>query len=467
MRIAMACVAAAALSAAWAEEREEPVPATVTVDFAKTVGRVKPMNAVNNGPEGEGGAFRRSNVEAYRAANIPFARTHDSSEYIVYGGDHVVDVSAIFPDFDADENDPANYDFEVTDAYMDRIRSAGTEPFYRLGQRIEHAVKRYNVFPPKDDAKWARICEHVIRHYNEGWANGFRHGIRYWEIWNEPDIDCEHPEVKPHMWGGTPERFFAFFEVAAKHLKAKFPSLRIGGPALAGNMRWGEDFLRYQRAHGTPMDFFSWHIYAREPAEMADKARAIRDLMAKYGYGDAESILNEWNYVKGWRENYYYSARQIGEQKGAAFTAAAMVACQKAPVDMLMYYNAQPTVIFNGLFEGVGLQPLKGYYAIYSWGKLLKLGTEVGSASDAKDVYVVAARGETGKRAIFIVRYSDDDNVSTPTPVTVKVANAELPPEVCAHVTDETRMQTEVPLRTADGALRLFLPPRSFMLLEF
>ena len=472
MTIAFVGVAAALVAGAEVENfnsanaPEKPVKATVTVDFAKSVGRVKPMNAVNNGPEGDGGTFRRGNAPEFRAANIPFARTHDSSEYIVYGGDHVVDVTAIFRDFDADENDSKNYDFAVTDAYMNRIRSVGTEPFYRLGQRIEHAARRYNVFPPKDSAKWARICEHIIRHYNEGWADGFRHGIRYWEIWNEPDLDWGHPE-KPHMWGGTPEQFFAFFEVAAKHLKAKFPSLRIGGPAIAGNVKWGENFLRYQHEHGTPMDFFSWHIYAREPEAMARKARVFRDLMVKYGYGGSESILNEWNYMKGWREDYYYSARKIGEQKGAAFTAAAMVACQKAPVDMLMYYNAQPTVIFNGLFDGVGLQPLKGYYAMYSWGKLLKLGTEVESASDAKDVYVMAAKSAGGKRAIFVVRYSDDDNVSTPKPVAVRVSGAKLPDETYGHATDETRMHTEVPVRAVNGELRLFLPPRSFMLVEF
>ena len=27
----------------------------------------------------------------------------------------------------------------------------------------------------------------TVRHYNRGWANGHEWGIRYWEIWNEPD----------------------------------------------------------------------------------------------------------------------------------------------------------------------------------------------------------------------------------------------------------------------------------------
>ena len=177
-----------------ASEGGKPKPATVAVDFAAACGPVKPMNAVNNGPVGGSADARHGNFAEYRAARIPFARTHDAAEYIGYGGDHVADITAMFPNFDADENDPKSYDFTVTDAYLSDMRAAGTEPFFRLGQRIEHAAKRYNVWPPKDFAKWARICEHVIRHYNRGWADGFEWNIKYWEIWNEPDIDVRSEE---------------------------------------------------------------------------------------------------------------------------------------------------------------------------------------------------------------------------------------------------------------------------------
>ena len=70
------------------------------------------------------------------------------------------------------------------------IVNAGVEPYYRLGITIEHQayIKPYHTFPPKDPEKWARICEHIIRHYTEGWADGYHYNIRYWEIWNEPEV---------------------------------------------------------------------------------------------------------------------------------------------------------------------------------------------------------------------------------------------------------------------------------------
>ena len=468
--LALIACATAADEFTAAREGNMAKPATVAVDFSVSCGPVKPMNAVNNGPVGNGAGVRQhGNFTEYRAARIPFARTHDAAEYIVYGGDHVADVTAMFPNFDADENDPKNYDFTVTDAYLGDMRAAGTEPFFRLGQRIEHAAKRYNVWPPKDFAKWARICEHVIRHYNRGWANGFTWSIKYWEIWNEPDID-ENWQKKgnPNMWGGTPEEFFEFFEIAAKHLKGKFPELKIGGPALAGRMAYGDRFLKYQHEHGTPIDFFSWHIYARDPAAMAERARTVREMMEKHGYGNAESILNEWNYVKGWGNSYHSSITRLAGQKGGAFVAAGMIACQHAPVDMLMYYDAKPDAHFNGMFDKTSLRPLPAYYAIYAWGQLAKCATAVKASADIPDIYAAAARDNDGHRMLFLARYADDDNFSSARPVTVRLASGAFPPEVSVYVTDADRRHTEMNLPASSAnELRLMMDPQSFMLVEY
>ena len=446
-------------------------PAAVAVDFAVDCGRIKPMNAVNNGPVSQDGSSKHTNFDAYRAALIPFARTHAASEYIVYGGDHTVDISAVFPRFDADENDPASYDFAITDSYLRRIINAGAEVFFRLGQRNEHGAKRYNVWPPKDFAKWARICEHVIRHYNEGWADGFRWNIRYWEIWNEPDLvlDREENSARPRTWGGTPEQFFAFYETAAKHLKGKFPALRIGGPAVAHAAgRWSEGFLKYQRRHDTPIDFFSWCIYTHEPEKMSETATAVRGMMKRHGYGGSESIVSGWNYVKGGDDSYMQTLGRLASRKGAAFAAAAMIACQSAPVDMMMYFDARPDAHFNGVFDKTTLAPLPPYYAFYSWGGLSTYKSAVRAATDAKDVFAFAARHDDGRRAIFVVRHATDDNVTAARTVTVRISGDAFPAEVAAHVTDDTRMHTEIPLWPASQSeLAIRMQPDSFVLIEY
>ena len=442
-------------------------PATVLVDFAAEVGKVKPMNAVNNGPTGRPGPRYHDNFDSFKAARIPYGRTHDASEYIVYGGDHCVDISAVFPNFDADEDDPASYDFPVTDKYLDDMAAAGVEPFFRLGQRIEHAVRKYNIFAPRDFAKWARIAEHVILHCNEGWANGHKRGIKYWEIWNEADGDAGR-EDNPHTWGGTPQQFYAFYETVAKHLKPRFPHLKIGGPAATGSRpKWCDEFLKYQHERGTPIDFFSWHCYAVDPAMFVKRARDYRAMMEKYGYGNAESILNEWNYAHG--QAYHYSIMSLASQKGAAFLAAVMIACQAEPVDMLMYYDAKPDAHFNGVFDKVSLMPAKPYYALYAWGKLASACDIVVKASaDIPDLYVTAAKGKADRHAIFVARYSNDNNFVTPRPITLRIAGAEFPHAVTAHVLDDVRMYTETTLwPSAPDTLAFTLAPQSFVMIEF
>ena len=169
-----------------------------------------------------------SNLEKYRAAGFPYARTHDTSFYHRFGLEHVIDVYYVFPNFDADVNDPQNYDFACTDEYVKCCYTAGTKIYYRLGHRIENEVKKYGTLPPKNFKKYAEICEHIIRHYTEGWADGFNYDMQYFEIWGEPDAAANSPDNP--CWGGTTEQFYEFYHTVATHLKSCFPHLKIGGP---------------------------------------------------------------------------------------------------------------------------------------------------------------------------------------------------------------------------------------------
>lgn len=380
----------------------------VKFDLNTVVGKMKVMHAVNNGPCTAGKDQKRGNEHDYKALRIPYARNHDASFAAQYGGNHTVDVNFIFPNFDADENDPASYDFACTDEYIAKTYAVGTETFYRLGTRIEHEVKKYNTIMPPDFNKWARICEHIIMHYTEGWADGFNYKLDYWEIWNEADLDPDDSTNK-RCWSGTEAEFFEFFKTAALYLKNRFPNLKIGGPASCGNDEWLDRCLAYMHKNNVPLDFVSYHWYWTEPRDMSEKCTRVRGIMDKNGYTNAEAILNEWNYVRGWVDEFVYSIEQIIGMKGAAFASACMLLCQSNPaIDMLMYYDARPTA-FNGLFDMYVYRPLKGYYAFYTFANLYDLQNQVFSSSDDDDVYVVGAKNDD-KFAAVITYYAENDN---------------------------------------------------------
>lgn len=379
-------------------------------DLTKNDGKIKVLNATNGGPIHKRHATDqfRSNFEDYKNAKIPYSRNHDSGIIGNYGGPYSHDISKIFRNFDADENDPNSYDFACTDEAILVCLETGTKTFFRLGETIEHQIKKHATIPPKDFYKWARICEHVIRHYTEGWADGFYHDMPYWEIWNEPDLDKDDSTNK-RCWGGTKAEFFDFYEISAKHLKKCFPHLKIGGPALAGNLTWATEFIEEMQRREVPMDFFSWHRYLVEPNTLIDRANYFRELLDRCGYQNAESIFNEWNYVKGWTDKYIYSLETIHGIKGGAFIIATASVCQRLPIDMLMYYDTRPSV-FNGAFDYYTLKPLKGYYALKWLGDLYDSDYEVVCKDNIDNIYTLCVV-KGGKAELVVTYYSDEENL--------------------------------------------------------
>lgn len=382
----------------------------------KLCGEFKPLNATNGGPWHKRHATDqwRTNFESYKAARIPYSRNHDSNACgSIYGGPFAHDISAIFPNFNADPYSPESYDFTCTDECLLTTLEAGTKIFYRLGQTIEHQIKKHDTLPPPDFKKWAVICEHIIRHFNYGWANGLHLGIEYWEIWNEADLD-EDDSPNKRTWGGTKAQFFELYETTATHLKACFPELKIGGPALAWRESWAEDFLKEMSLKSVPLDFFSWHIYCTEPKALTEKAERMRALCDKYGYTRAENILNEWNYVKGWTSEYLYSIKTINSIKGAAFTMACISASQDSPLDMLMYYDTRPSC-FCGVFDYYTYEPLKGYYPLYWYGMLYDTIGEIKCETPTEHIYTLCGMYENGKLISIITHYTDEDEAPAKT----------------------------------------------------
>ncbi|MCY2951069.1 MAG: hypothetical protein NTU53_03720 [Planctomycetota bacterium] len=360
--------------------------AEVGVDCSKVVGQIRTLHGGNSGPMGYGEMLDMS--EYHRQLAIPFSRLHDPN----WPCANVVDVHSIFANLGADATLEASYDFRRSDDYIAPIVKVGSGIVYRLGESIEHTKRKYYVNPPVDYQKWTAVCLGIISHYNEGWANGFKYDIKYWEIWNEP-------ENKPAMWTGSDEDYFRLYEVAAKAIKAKWPGLKVGGPSLGytgkivnGKSEAGEymvKFLEYCRAKALPLDFFSWHLYTNDPRECVVRAKGIREVLDRYGFKGAEMHFNEWNYLpdNDWgpmglkgqgvaRERFY---DRIGGAEGAAFSASVLMELQDTRVDVANYYafDHQGFGLFN--FHGV---PKKTFYAFRAFRMLLDTPVRVETKSE-------------------------------------------------------------------------------------
>ena len=158
-----------------------------------------------------------------------------------------------------------------------------------------------------------------------------------------------------------------------------------------------------------------------------------------------------------------------------------------------MFYDAKAMSGMNNLFDKTTLWPTKGYYPYLAWAKLLDLGTQVpcriaeGLQEDvkaatgvvdekAKDKVVpggftaVAAKAKDGSGgAVFVTRYSDDDNASETGLLSVRVPGVDLAKAMArCLVTDLIRSNTEVPLMfQPDGSALVKMMPLAFVIVEW
>lgn len=281
---------------------------TLQVDAGKIIGQIHSFQGLN-GPPSPVMAGLPDLVDQYRDLRVDQVRTHDfmgpteiDSRFDYRNGGlawlipdfdqragvvRAGNAAIIFPDPNADPENPASYNFGPTDKVLAAIRATGAEIYYRIGRSWGA-----HIAPPTDFDKYANVVKHIAMHYNQGWANGFHYQIRYWEFWNEPE----------GFWSGTPEQFYVLYEKTARALKSVDPTLKVGGDARAlpyDDGAWREGFFDYCAKHKAPLDFYSWHTYAigsADPYDAVRLAKDIRKILDDHGFPKAESILSEWNH---------------------------------------------------------------------------------------------------------------------------------------------------------------------------
>lgn len=406
--------------------------ANIHVDFSKSIGKIKAMHAMGYPP------FLGTNYSFFhfmKDANIPFCRLHDLGAY----GVKYVDIHNLFPVFSADPTDPASYRFEYTDKFIEAMYEYNCPPIFRLGETIENGIRRdykaINVNPPKDYEKWAKVCEMIIRHYNEGWADGYRFGIKYWEIWNEPENGIHDGAVRERnqMWTGSDEDYFRLYSVTAKHLKTCFgDSIMIGGYGASGvyamlefperyglesverhetnavdrhRLEFFHGFLDYIEKEKAPLDFFSYHCY-RHFSYQAHFASEIKKELDKHGYSNAEIHLNEWNNA--------FSRDVRGSSVASSRAAEFMINMHSSPVYMMNYYDSRIGVSpYGGLFNPETLEPYCTYYSFAAFGELYAMGQQTECSCDMDKICVISATDGKNKGVLISNTSGADAEIKT------------------------------------------------------
>ena len=409
--------------------------AALAVDFGTETGKIRPeLHSSGFGPTIC--SQTQQDLEDVKAMGFTYARTHDWA--LINPNERVCDYFHIFPLLHLDAKDPKNYVFGPTDYLLKRTREeAGLKVFYRLGTSIEHSGNRinFNALVPEDFDKVAEIFAGTVRHYNRGWANGFKWGIKYWEIWNEP-------EGYTSMWapaGGTAHlqgealktkqvelrgKFVKFYVTVLKRLKSEFgDEIKVGGPALCSyNTVWLNDILTACKEAGIAPDFISWHGYARDPMQYANEAELARGLCDGYGFPKCELIINEWHYF-GYGDYDWNDMQRCSDPKvkariwtgprshngihSASFTLAALANLQRSKLDQAYFYGCRHTGSWG--FKDESQVKYKVFYALKLFGDIVRKYPDLCACESKGAITTLAVKDEAGNKALLVVDYGGNE----------------------------------------------------------
>lgn len=383
----------------------------LTVDFEKKCGKVRPILGMNGGPRLGGYDLPVDFSREFSELSVPFVRTVTAAGD--YGLNQFINIHCIFPDFDADEELPESYNFHPTDLYLSSIKAIGADIFFRLGESPEPYQRKIYAKCPRDKKKWARICEHIIMHYNEGWADGFKMNIKYFEIWSGADRqDCFSDNI---------EEFFELYTVTALHLRERFPKIKIGGYGMGGFYSQNrlnateeqksfvptmQSFLSYIKEREAPLDFFTWSCHTANPEELAMHVRYSRYYLDSSGFKKTRTMISDYNTIaRGERLAY--------QREGlAAEMASTLVTAHRAQVDMIFYETSDVSSGDNVLFSVSDFRTPVRYAAFQGlklFAKLYKFKNLVETRGDYQDeIYSLAANNDNEAALILITKNYQD-----------------------------------------------------------
>lgn len=232
-------------------------------------------------------------------------------------------------------------------------------------------------------------------HYNEGWADGFKMNIKFFEIWSGAD--------RQEGFADNKIEFFELYTVCALKLRERFPKIKIGGYGMSGfyaQNRLGaseeqktyvptmQKFLNYIREREAPLDFFTWTCHTSNSEELLMHARYARTYLDSAGFKRTKSFLVDYNTAEG-------DTLPFEREGFHAELAASLITAQRAAVDMMIYATSDITSGQNGLFSVTDFRIPYRYAAFHAAGlfaKLYRLGTAAETTGDcAKEIYSIAA----------------------------------------------------------------------------
>jgi hypothetical protein len=244
----------------------------------------------------------------------------------------------------------------------DVMWTAGWTPQYASGASSPCARGNANCkLPPSDvdttDNYWKTFITALVNH---SLASGTAH-IKYYELWNEPDI----------AWTGTAAQLKTMGQDAYTIIHALDPSAIVVGPSPSTANQFGVHFLpAYYAAGGAPyQDVVGIHAYlytgsafSTDPYGITTSISQMQRLMTTYGISSKPIFYTEGD----WGNTNYAS---MTDDQRVAYLAVEYLLMWNARVARYYWYSWDETGGWGTLWSSSGgIQPAgTAYGQLYNW----------------------------------------------------------------------------------------------------
>ena len=215
---------------------------------------------------------------------------------------------------------------------------------------------------PRDIADWRNYVRRVARRY--------KGVVRYYEVWNEPNVK--------RFYSGSIDQLVELTRAAREELKAVDPSIVVVSPSYVdpSGLKQVDEFLA--KGGGKYVDVIGFHFYAtwERPEDMLSIIQRVRQIMEKRGVG-AKPL---WNTEVGWviansrgtidptKVGFPQGTPVLDSEEASAYVARSLILTWAAGIDRLYWYAWDNKAMGLSEEDGKVLKPAAhAYRQTYKW----------------------------------------------------------------------------------------------------
>jgi hypothetical protein len=279
--------------------------------------------------------------------------------------------------------------FDRLDTYVALALQNGVEPVLVLGNTPTWASARpfetsaYNrggAAEPRSLTDWENYVRIVSARY--------RGKVRYFEVWNEPNL--------PMFYSGSVSNMVELTRIAHVTLKDVDRNIQVisSSPTEKRGIKWLDEYLRL--GGGNYVDIIGYHFYVMPapPEKMVPLIGDVKQLMDRYGLG-AKPL---WNTESGWHISHtkqsHVSPDALPADLAADYVARALILNWASGVSRFYLYAWDDGTM--GLIERNNpkpTQPSKAYSEVERW---LQGAVMESCQSDIENTWVCKLRRPSG-----------------------------------------------------------------------